>query len=163
MSIAEKIKDVINTYFPTWGCIYDDWYSADTTLTKTSLPAFLVLMPNGGELELKNSKMYHTQNIAVAIVEREERDANGDDNDVRIEDTINVASQFIIALNQSGYFDKVSLVTYSTIYEQLSSIVTGVLLQLSLTDTGVCWSVSPPEPDDEDDEDDEDDDNNGGE
>jgi hypothetical protein len=62
-----------------------------------------------------------------------DKEADGRDNETVYNAMKTTARAFINALNASGFFKPIEgEVAYNVIYEQLSSIVTGVVLQLQL-------------------------------
>lgn len=138
MSIAEKIHVVLSRTLPDWDIVFDDWRGVDKLLTKSTLPCVFVILPNGGRIEYRNGRMRHAQDIAMAFAVKVPKDANGADNDLRTEYCLNTAEMFLQAIANSGYFLPFGVVNYTTFYEQTSSIVSGVVLNLTLEDEAKC-------------------------
>ena len=134
MSIEEKIKQVATEHFSDYSFVLDNWYDADTAIDKLALPAIVCLLPVSGNLQYRNGKSYDTVNIALAFLKAVPRNANGEDNDKAFNDMKDTGRAFIKQLNECGYFEPIdgTIINYYTIYEQLSSIVTGVFFELSL-------------------------------
>lgn len=138
MSIAEKIHVVLRRTLPDWGIVFDDWRGVDKLLTKAKLPCVFVILPNGGRVEYRNGRIRHSQDIAVAFAMKVPKDADGNDNDMRTEYCLDTAEVVLQAIANSGYFLPFGVVNYTTFYEQMSSIVSGVVLNLTLEDEVKC-------------------------
>lgn len=138
MSIAEKIQAVVNDVLPEWTFVLDDWRGVDKLLTRKTLPAVFCIMPNAGRIEYRNDKLRHTQDVALAIAWKVVKDADGDDNDSAIEESVHVAGRLLQGFARSGYFAPFGVVNYTTFYEQLSSVVTGIVLQLTFEEESKC-------------------------
>lgn len=138
MSIAEKIQAVVNSVLPSWSFVMDDYRGVDKLLTRAELPCVFLIMPNGGRLEYRNDRIRHTQDVALAIAFKVPKDANGEDNDGVIEECVNIAGQLLQGFARSGYFSAFGAVNYTTFYEQMSSIVSGIVLQLTFEEETKC-------------------------
>lgn len=138
-SIEEKIAEVAKATFPNYGYIFADWYDADTEVSRATLPAVISILPVSGSIEFRNGRTYDTENVAIAFVDKVKKDANGSDNAEAYNRMKQAAIRFINALNRSGYFEPVDgSQPYQVIYEQLSDIVTGVMMELQLKEKGRC-------------------------
>jgi hypothetical protein len=71
-------------------------------------------------------------------VDKVARDASGEDQRVVFERMKDAAKAFVRTANASGYFQSVIAWNYDVIYNQLASIVTGVMLTLEIEDNGSC-------------------------
>lgn len=138
MSIAEKIQAVLGSTLPDWGIVFDDWRGVDKRLTRSKLPCVFVILPNEGRLEYRNGRMRHVQDIAVVFAMKVPKDANGTDNDLRTKYCIDTAEVFLQAVANSGYFLPFGMVNYRLFYEQTSSVVSGVVLDLTLEEQVKC-------------------------
>ena len=77
--------------------------------------------------------------INIAFIDKVERDADGTENAAVYNRMKETGFAFINALNNSGWFERVpDTLPYSVIYEQLSSIVTGVLFTIELREVWHC-------------------------
>ena len=105
---------------------------ADRILEKATYPAIVCVLPTGGNITAKNGRVYDTNEIAIAFIDKAPRDAKGaqlmDVHARMLEDAV----KFCTAVGKSRYFEPIEQAQYTTIYEQLSTIATGVMLQLSL-------------------------------
>lgn len=138
MSIAEKIQAVVNDVLPDWGFVFGDYREVDKKLTKSKLPCVFVILPNEGRLEYRNGRMRHVQDIAVGFAMKVPKDANGTDNDLRTKYCLDTAEVFLPAVANSGYFLPFGVVNYRLFYEQTSSVVSGVALDLTLEEEVKC-------------------------
>lgn len=151
MTIAEIIELVCTNVQGNYSFILEDWYSADEALNHVKLPAFILLPPTGGTIERHNGRFWHTQNVALAIVKRVMRDADGRENMRVVDGEVYIASSIIEGIMRTGLVEEISDVAYSTIYEQTSDIVSGILLTFSARVMYGCVHVPPiPIPDEED-------------
>ncbi len=134
------VKSLIRKEFPKYGYVFGSWYEADRIVSKTRrLPLVCCLLPTGGEIDIVRGRTFYTEEIAVAFIDKVERDADGDENCDAYERMREAAERFIRVLNASDYFQPVSNVSYSVIYERLSTIVTGVMVTMRLTNReGIC-------------------------
>jgi hypothetical protein len=102
------------------------------------LPAIAHILPIGGNMRLHNGRIYDREFVSVAFVDKVARDASGEDQRAVFERMKDAAKAFIRACNASGQFQWVTAWNYDVIYNQLASIVTGVMLTLEIEDGGVC-------------------------
>ncbi len=134
MTIEEKIGQLAADKFSDFSYMLEDWYDADMAVERLTLPAIICLLPVSGNIEYRNGRNYDTVNIALAFIKAVPRNANGEDNDKAFNEMKDAGRRFIAELNKSGFFEPIGgLINYYTIYEQLSSIVTGVYFELTLT------------------------------
>ena len=89
-------------------------------------------------MRLHNGRIYDREYVSVAFIDKVTRDASGDDQRAVFERMKDAAMAFIRACNNSGYFQGVYSWSYDVIYNQLASIVTGVMLTLEVEDNGTC-------------------------
>lgn len=134
MTIAEKIKAVVKEAFPEWTLIFGDWYEVDKQVNKQPLPAIVTILPNGGNIVTRNGRKYDTENNLIAFIDKVPKDASGEDNVEVYNRMKQAATWFIAAMNASGQFEPITSWSYTTIYEQLSDIVTGVMVQVQVTE-----------------------------
>lgn len=139
MSIDEKIKAVCDRVLPDMTYVFADWFDASRTVSKVPLPAVINILPVGGLLEVRNGRRRDVQNSAVAFVDKVPKDATGEDNARAYNRMKEAAFTFVRGLNESGWFEPLTEpVSYTVIYEQLTSIVTGVYLDIQLRELPQC-------------------------
>lgn len=138
MTIDEKIKEIATTYFTTYSYVFNDWYDIDQAVSRTALPCIAHVLPINGTLRMHNGKVYDRETVNIAFLNKVERDADGDAQREVYEAMKETAISFVDYMNESGYFGNVTTVSYDVIYNQLASIVTGVMLTLDVEDTGTC-------------------------
>ncbi len=134
MTIENKVREIVGEYFSGFSFIFEDWNTADTKLDKVELPAIIMVLPVSGVLQFgQHGRIKDAENTIVAFVDKVPKEADGRDNEVVYNEMKVAARAFVRRLNESGYFNYIQGdVPYNTIIEQLSSIVTGVALQLQL-------------------------------
>lgn len=140
MTIDEAIKKIAteDEQFSQYTYIFDDWWDIDQSVSRAALPAIAHILPIGGVMRLHNGRIYDREYVSVAFIDKVTRDASGDDQRVVFERMKDAAMAFIRACNNSGYFQGVYSWSYDVIYNQLASIVTGVMLTLEVEDNGTC-------------------------
>ena len=134
MNIDEKIREIAVNTFPDWSFVFDDWFGADKTIGKVKLPVVMELLPVAGAITLRNGQTRNSQTCVIAFLDRVRRDAQGGDESEVYNRMVLAAETFIRALNASGFFEQVTNVTYYVVPEQTATIVTGVYLDLTLTE-----------------------------
>ena len=134
MTIDDKVREIASEQFSEFSYVFEDWYTADKVVEKTALPAIIFILPVSGILQYgQHGRIKDAENCAIAFVDKVDKEADGRDNETVYNAMKTAARAFINALNASGFFNPIDGdVAYNVIYEQLSSIVTGVVLQLQL-------------------------------
>ena len=140
MTIDEAIKKIAteDEQFSQFTYIFDDWWDVDQAVSRAKLPAIAHVLPIGGSMTMRNGRVYDRENVSVAFVDKVARDASGEDQRVVFERMKDAAKAFVRTANTSGYFQSVIAWNYDVIYNQLASIVTGVMLTLEIEDNGSC-------------------------
>jgi hypothetical protein len=140
MTIDEAIKKIAteDEQFSQFTYIFDDWWDVDQAVSRAKLPAIAHILPIGGSMTMRNGRVYDRENVSVAFVDKVARDASGEDQRVVFERMKDAAKAFVRTANASGYFQSVIAWNYDVIYNQLASIVTGVMLTLEIEDNGAC-------------------------
>ena len=130
MTIDEAIKKIAteDEQFSQFTYIFDDWWDVDQAVSRAKLPAIAHILPIGGSMTMRNGRVYDRENVSVAFVDKVARDASGEDQRVVFERMKDAAKAFVRTANASGYFQSVIAWNYDVIYNQLASIVTGVML-----------------------------------
>ena len=140
MTIDEAIKRIAteDEQFSQFTYIFDDWWDVDQAVSRAKLPAIAHVLPIGGSMTMRNGRIYGREYVSVAFVDKVARDASGEDQRVVFERMKDAAKAFVRTANTSGYFQSVIAWNYDVIYNQLASIVTGVMLTLEIEDNGSC-------------------------
>lgn len=140
MTIDEAIKRIAteDEQFSQFTYIFDDWWNVDQAVSRAKLPAIAHILPIGGSMTMRNGRIYDREYVSVAFVDKVTRDASGEDQRVVFERMKDAAKAFVRTANTSGYFQSVIAWNYDVIYNQLASIVTGVMLTLEIEDNGSC-------------------------
>ena len=138
MTIDQAIKEIAQKHFPQYTYIFDDWWDVDQAVSRAKLPAIAHILPIGGSMTARNGRIYDREFVSVAFVDKVARDASGEDQRKVFERMKEAAKDFIRIANASGYFSAVVSWNYDVIYNQLASIVTGVMLTLEIEDNGSC-------------------------
>ena len=128
------MKQLAGETLPEYTYLFEDWDTADTKLEKLSYPAIVAVIPASGTTEIKNGRVYDTVNVAVAFLDTVPKGAEGDDNGECIDRMKVAGAKMIRAINQSHKFEPLEgQQYYETIIERLSTIVSGVMYSLQLT------------------------------
>ena len=138
MTIDQAIKEIAQKHFPQYTYIFDDWWDVDQAVSRAKLPAIAHILPIGGSMTARNGRIYDREFVSVAFVDKVARDASGEDQRKVFERMKETAKDFIRIANQSGQFQSVVAWNYDVIYNQLASIVTGIMLTLEIEDNGTC-------------------------
>lgn len=140
MNIDAKIKEIVASELPGFGYVFENWYDADTAVDRMALPAVICVLPVSGTLELRNGRSRDSESLQIAFVHKVPRNANGEDNAAIYNNMKDAAVRFLRGVQKSGYFAPLpDSISYRVICERLSSIVTGVCLELELEElSGTC-------------------------
>ena len=139
MTIDEAIREICTSgEFDEFSYVFDDWWDVDQSISRARLPAIAHILPIGGVMSLRNSRVYDREQVAIAFFDKVPRDASGEDQRITFERMKDAAIKFVRLANESGHFGAISAWNYSVIYNQLASIVTGVMLTLEIEGEGVC-------------------------
>jgi len=140
MTIDQAIKDICEKHFQQFSYIFDDWWDVDQAVSRAKLPAIAHILPIGGTMRVhpRTGRIYDREFVSVAFVDKVTRDASGEDQRAVFERMKGTAKEFIRLANTSGHFQSVTAWNYDVIYNQLASIVTGVMLTLEIEDNGSC-------------------------
>lgn len=142
MTIDEAIKAIATSgEFRSFTYIFDDWWDVDQAVSRAKLPCIAHILPIGGSMRIQNGRIYDREYVSIAFLDKVTRDASGDDQRKVFERMKDAAMDFIRACNESGHFMQVTAWNYDVIYNQLASIVTGVMLTLEIEDGGSCWAT----------------------
>lgn len=141
MNIDAKIKEIVASELPEFSYVFENWYDADTAVDRMALPAVVCVLPVSGTLELRNGRSRDSESLQIAFVDKVPRNANGEDNAATYNNMKDAAVRFLRGVRKSGYFAPLpESITYRVICERLSSIVTGVCLELELEElAGTCY------------------------
>ena len=141
MNIDVKVKEIVENELPEFSYVFENWYDADTAVDRMALPAVICVLPVSGTLELHNGRSRDTENLQIAFVDKVPRNANGEDNAAIYNNMKDAAVRFLRGVQKSGYFAPLTgSLSYRVICEKMSSIVTGVCLDLELAElAGVCY------------------------
>lgn len=140
MNIDDKLMEIAKSdKFKDFTYIYANWYDADELLNRTKLPAIIHLLPVSGDIQRHNGRISDRESCAIAFVDKVPHDANGDDEKDVFVRMKQKATEFLDAIDKSGYFEPVGeYVHYDVIYEMLSDIVTGVMISPDIKEIGHC-------------------------
>lgn len=139
MSIDEKCSELVGRVLPEFTYVFSDWYDGDRLVSKLPLPIVMRILPVGGTMTLRNGRVWDAENGAIAFIDKVPKDATGEENAERYDAMKEAAKVFLSEAVREGLIEPLTNnVTYQVIYEQLSTIVTGVMLDIVLRDEPVC-------------------------
>ena len=134
MTIEEKVRGIIAEYFSGFSYVFEDWQTADKKIDKVALPAVIHIVPVSGTFDFgRHGRIRDAEVSIIAFVDKVCKEADGKDNAEVYNSMKNMAIEFIKKCNESGFFEPIEgTVTYYPLYEQLASIVSGVMVSLTL-------------------------------
>jgi len=132
MTIDERAINLLKATFPDWSVATEDWFNADRAIEKLKPPFIVYILPTGGQMTKRNGRIHDHEDVSVAFLTHVPRGANGMDNIICYNRMKDAAQAFINAINADDFFFPVESWNYTTIYEELADITTGVLLTLTL-------------------------------
>jgi hypothetical protein len=139
MTIDEKAVEILRATFPEWSVLCEDWYNADRAIEKLRPPyAVFLLPPTGGNIVTRNGRTKENENISVAFVTHVPRDANGDENLKAYNEMKDAARQYVNAINDDGFFEKVETFEFGPVFNELADIVTGIVAYITLQEARGC-------------------------
>lgn len=140
MGIENKIREIAKEKFSSFSYVFEDWNGAAEQIDRISLPAIVCVLPVGGHLLFSRGTVKDREDCMLAFVDKVTRDANGEDNEKVYNAMKKSAASFIMAMNESHYFEPIDgSVKYTTILESASAYFTGVFVELTLKELqGAC-------------------------
>lgn len=69
MSIEEKIREIASgEQFAKYPYIFDNLFRIDERIESTALPAIVCTLPAGGEMRLRNGKVYDAEDVLIGFL-----------------------------------------------------------------------------------------------
>lgn len=141
-TIESTIKQIAAEHFPSYSYVFDNWLEADSKLEHLDYPAIVCVMPVSGRTDFRNGRVYDTENIALAFLDLAPRGADGEDNEDVYSRMKVAGARFIDHINKTRAFEPIDNVAYDVICENLTTIVSGIMYQLTVTQRiGDCGNV----------------------
>ena len=131
-SIEQTLKEIAAEHFPAFSYVFENWQDADAKLEKIEYPAIICVLPTGGSVGMRNGRVFDTEYLAIAFLDKAPRGAEGEDNKEIYTRMKQEGIRFLNALNKSGKVEPIEQAPYDTICERLATIVTGVMFQLTI-------------------------------
>lgn len=131
-TIEGTIKEIAEKRYNAFSYVFENWADADTKLEKLSYPAIVCVMPVGGMMGVRNGKVKDTEYVGLAFLDKAPRGAEGEDNERIYNRMKEVAATFVEELNKTRRFEPITEIPYDIICEQLATVVSGILLQLTI-------------------------------
>lgn len=140
MTIEGKIKELAAEGWPSFGFVLEDWNGVDRSIEKVNLPAIVCFLVESGSMEFKNGRCRDKENVILAFVDKVPKDADGEDNVEVYNNMKDVLKAFVSKISKSGFFEPIEQeIKYNTLYEALSSNVSGIWCSVELKETmGTC-------------------------
>lgn len=138
MTVQDKLKQVAESFGVSF--VFEDWTQANVEIDGTPLPAVVYVLPASGELNFKNGNIRDNQNGMLAFLDKVELNGNGLDNDCVVDRMKSLAMNFIVKLNQTGYFEPLGgVLKYQVAYNKLNAVTSGIVFEVTLKEiTGIC-------------------------
>lgn len=131
-TIEALIRQTAEEQFTDFSYVFENWEDADAKLEKIQYPAIVCVLPTGGSVSMRTGRVYDTEYIAIAFLDLAPIGAEGEENEAIYSRMKQEGIRFIEALNQSGKVEPITDAAYDTICEQLATVVTGVMFQLTV-------------------------------
>lgn len=141
MSISDKLRALVKAddRLGRFSFVFDNWYNASTVIDRVPLPAIICVLPFSGSIHRRNGRTANSEDMAIAFVDKVPHDATGDDEARTYNRMREAAERFCKLIDSSRDFAPLpDTIPYQVIYEQLSSIVSGVVLNVNLQETARC-------------------------
>lgn len=141
MTVEQKVKSVAET-MEGLTYVFENWTKADIRIERLPLPAMVNLLPVSGSFKLKNNQFKDQPNCMFAFFDKSERDSNGSEYDTVVDRCKALAMEFIVKLNNSGFFEPIEgEISYSVSLDKLSTSVSGIIVSVQLKELkGACVS-----------------------
>ena len=131
-TIEALIRQTAAEQFADFSYVFENWEDADAKLEKIQYPAIVCVLPTGGSVSMRTGRVFDTEYIALAFLDLAPMGAEGEDNEVIYTRMKQEGIRFIKALNNSRKIEPIHDAQYDTICEQLATVVTGVIFQLTI-------------------------------
>ena len=131
-TIESIIKDIAAEQFGEFSYVFENWEDADAKLEKIPDPAIVCVLPTGGSVSMRTGRVFDTEYVALAFLDLAPMGAEGEENKEIYTRMKQEGIRFLNALNKSGKIEPIEQAQYDTICEQLATIVTGVMFQLTI-------------------------------
>lgn len=138
MTLEQKLKYIAETYFSDCSYIFENLYRADERMETESFPAIVATVPTGGEVVVRNGRIYDRENLLLGFFDLVQHDANGEDSAEAYNRMKTLGFRFIQRMNESGLFRYITNMTYNIWNDRYSNIATGVFFNIQLEDLGRC-------------------------
>lgn len=128
--------------------IYDDWTRANIRIDRTPLPVMVNVLPVSASFRTINrgANLVLQANCLIAFLDKTEFDFDSTENDVIVHKMTDYAAAFVMLCNESGDFEPIGNdnMRLEVCYDKLDCNVTGVVLDIALTETtGYCTMSDP--------------------
>lgn len=138
MTVQDKLKQVAESLGVSF--VFEDWTQANVEIDGRPLPAVVYVLPASGELNFKNGNIRDNQSGMLAFLDKVELNGNGLDNDCVVDRMKSLAMNYIVKLNQTGYFEPLGgVMKYQVAYNKLNAVTSGIIFEVTLKEiTGIC-------------------------
>lgn len=148
-TVEGKIRAIVESMGADVEYLFMNWAQANVAMDKITKPTIVYVLPASGSLGVSWGQVKDKPETFIAFVCSTEFDFKGEENDNIIEAMKRLAIRFIVALNESGYFEKIENdVPYSVLYDHLDDNVTGVVINPTLEEINgvlICDEISRPD------------------
>lgn len=131
-TIENIIENLATEKFSDFSYLFENWEDADAKLEKIPYPAIVCILPTGGSVGFRTGRVFDTEYVALAFLDKAPRGAEGEDNKEIYTRMKQEGVRFLNELNKSGKIEPIEQAPYDTICEKLATIVTGILFQLTI-------------------------------
>lgn len=152
MKISDEILGILNTISDIKTIIYDSGFSSNVRIDRKEDPVAILYLITDWVLDIKNGVSKEQCNIQLFIGKRAAFDSKGEEKDIIVEDTIEIAREFISKLLASNELkvldDNISL---KSTWGKFDSFLVGTSITIRVEEKqGNCIYTEPePEPEPE--------------
>ena len=133
MVLSDKVLDILNDMESIETVIYDSGFSANVRLDRKATPAAILYLMTDWELDISKGVLKESADMEVFFCKRAEHDIKGEDKDIIVTETYELAKEFLGLLLE----DKTITVVDDSIkmratYGKFDSFVVGCSLHIKI-------------------------------
>lgn len=136
-SIEHRLQELATTFKP-FHFIRGTWREVSMKAEHTEAPFIVLFAPEGGSLVNKGDWMSDGVRLRLGFFDLVNREAWAEDN-MAVQQAMRAAGEvFLRALNETGYFEPITTITYDFYNEMFSCVASGVVFTITLQGGPLC-------------------------
>lgn len=134
-TVEAKVRKVIESLSEDVCYQFCNWAQANVELDKVETPTIVYILPPSGSFNFTWREVLDSPNAQIAFVSPTDFDFDGAENDGIVEAMKRLCVRFVLALNESGYFETIEgNLPYQVLYDHLDQNVTGIVISPTLVE-----------------------------